>query len=56
MAVFSRRMRGFLKSVVRDYAGQTVAAVTHGGPVRIAACLAAGINVDVGPSQLAGLN
>jgi broad specificity phosphatase PhoE len=44
MAVFSRRMLGFMKSVVREHAGQTVAAVTHGGPVRIAACLATGID------------
>ncbi len=44
MAVFSKRMRGFLKAVLLSHAGQTVAAVTHGGPVRIAACLAVGID------------
>ncbi len=44
MSVFARRMRGFLKAVLKEFKGQTVAAVTHGGPVRIAACLAAGID------------
>lgn len=43
MDVFALRMRGFMERVLRDYAGRTVAAVSHGGPVRIAACLAAGI-------------
>jgi broad specificity phosphatase PhoE len=43
MTVFAGRMDSFLKSVLKDYAGRTVAAVTHGGPVRICACLAAGI-------------
>lgn len=44
MNVFAKRMQGFLKAVVKDYQGKTIAAVTHGGPVRIAACLATGIN------------
>jgi 2,3-bisphosphoglycerate-dependent phosphoglycerate mutase len=43
MAVFAKRMRRFLDKVVRLYPGQTIAAVSHGGPVRIAACLATGI-------------
>jgi len=45
MTVFARRMDGFLKSVLKDYKGRTVAAVSHGGPVRISACLATGISV-----------
>lgn len=44
MGVFAKRMQRFLKSVIKDYKGQTIAAVTHGGPVRIAACLAVGID------------
>jgi broad specificity phosphatase PhoE len=44
MPVFSKRMRSFLQWVVKAHAGETVAAVTHGGPVRIAACLATGID------------
>ena len=43
MAVFSRRMESFLKAVLKQYRGRTVAAVSHGGPVRISACLATGI-------------
>ena len=41
--VFARRMESFLKAVLKKYRGRTVAAVSHGGPVRIAACLATGI-------------
>ena len=43
MPVFARRMRGFLDAALKEYPGRTVAAVSHGGPVRIAACLATGI-------------
>jgi probable phosphoglycerate mutase len=43
MAVFARRMQGFMTSALREFPGQTVAAVSHGGPVRVAACLATGI-------------
>jgi probable phosphoglycerate mutase len=43
MAVFARRMQGFLDAMVKEYAGKTVVAVSHGGPVRVAACLATGI-------------
>jgi broad specificity phosphatase PhoE len=43
MAVFARRMQGFLDAVLKAHAGRTVAAVSHGGPVRIAACLATGV-------------
>jgi probable phosphoglycerate mutase len=43
MDVFARRVRGFMDRVLKEYPGRSVAAVTHGGPVRIAACLAAGI-------------
>lgn len=43
MAVFARRLRRFLQRILREHNGKTVVAVTHGGPVRIAACLAAGI-------------
>lgn len=43
MPVFARRIQGFLDACLRDYAGKTVVAVTHGGPARIAACLATGI-------------
>jgi alpha-ribazole phosphatase len=45
MADFAARMRGFLEAVLKEYPGGRIAAVTHGGPVRIAACLAAGIPV-----------
>jgi len=44
MPVFAKRMQGFLKAVLKQHKGKTVAAVTHGGPVRIAACLAVGVN------------
>jgi broad specificity phosphatase PhoE len=44
MPVFAKRMRGFLNAMIKEQAGKTVAAVTHGGPMRIAACLAAGID------------
>jgi len=44
MAVFARRMDAFLKAMLREHPGRTVAAVSHGGPVRIAACLAVGIS------------
>lgn len=44
MPVFARRMRGFLRTALKEHAGRTIAAVTHGGPVRIAACLAVGID------------
>jgi broad specificity phosphatase PhoE len=43
MRVFAARMERAIAAVERDYAGKTVAVVTHGGPMRIAACLAAGI-------------
>lgn len=43
MAVFARRMEKALSMIERDYAGKTVAVFTHGGPLRVAACLAAGI-------------
>lgn len=43
MPVFARRMQRFLKRAVKEHAGRTIAVVTHGGPVRIAACLATGI-------------
>lgn len=43
MKVFAKRMQGFMASVLKEHAGRTVAAVSHGGPVRIAACLASGI-------------
>lgn len=43
MGAFARRMESFLKAVLKKYHGRTVAAVSHGGPVRIAACLATGI-------------
>lgn len=43
MAAFARRMQRFLDQALRRYPGQTLAAVSHGGPVRIAACLATGI-------------
>lgn len=45
--VFAKRMQGFLKAVVVEHAGTTVAAVSHGGPVRVAACLAVGIEPQV---------
>ena len=45
MPVFGKRMSGFLKSVIKEHKGKTVAAVSHGGPVRVAACLAAGIDL-----------
>ena len=44
MPVFAKRMKRFLAAVIKEHKGKTMAAVTHGGPVRIAACLAAGIN------------
>jgi broad specificity phosphatase PhoE len=43
MVVFARRTQRFLDKVLRAYPGQTLLAVTHGGPARIAACLALGI-------------
>jgi probable phosphoglycerate mutase len=43
MAVFARRMGRFLKNALKAHAGKTIVAVSHGGPVRIAACLATGI-------------
>lgn len=43
MAVFAQRMRRVLVALEAEYRGQTVAVVTHGGPVRIATCLACGI-------------
>lgn len=43
MKVFAARMQGFLDAVLKEYAGKTVVAVSHGGPVRVAACLATGI-------------
>jgi broad specificity phosphatase PhoE len=43
MAVFARRMEAALSLMERDYAGKTVAVVTHGGPMRVAACVATGI-------------
>ena len=47
MKAFAKRMGGFLAAVLKEHAGTTVAAVTHGGPVRIAACLAVGIDPKV---------
>ncbi len=43
MKAFAARMQRFLDATVKRYPGQTIAAVSHGGPVRIAACLATGI-------------
>ncbi len=40
MSVFARRMQRLLARFEKEYAGKTVLAVTHGGPMRIAACLA----------------
>lgn len=45
MPAFARRMGGFLKRVLAQHAGRTVAAVSHGGPVRICACLALGLPI-----------
>lgn len=47
MAVFAKRMQKFLDKAIKLYPGQTLAAVSHGGPVRIAACLATGIKPKV---------
>lgn len=47
MAVFAKRMQKFLDKAIQLYPGQTIAAVSHGGPVRIAACLATGIKPKV---------
>lgn len=47
MSVFSRRMRSFLDKAIQAYPGQMLAAVTHGGPIRIAACLALGIPAKI---------
>lgn len=47
MAVFAKRMQKFLDQCIKLYPGQTLAAVSHGGPVRIAACLATGIKPKV---------
>jgi broad specificity phosphatase PhoE len=44
MTVFAARMDRFLKAVLKEYAGRTVAAITHGGPIRICSCLATGIS------------
>jgi len=43
MIVFAARIERALRQIERDYRGKTVAVVTHGGPMRIAACLATGI-------------
>ncbi len=43
MQRFEKRIAGALKRVETEFRGKTVIVVTHGGPVRIAACLAAGI-------------
>jgi probable phosphoglycerate mutase len=43
MTVFARRTEMALRNIESRYAGKTVAVVTHGGPMRIAACLATGI-------------
>jgi broad specificity phosphatase PhoE len=43
MAIFARRTEMALRAIERDYAGKTVIVVTHGGPLRVAACLATGI-------------
>jgi broad specificity phosphatase PhoE len=43
MAVFARRMDKAIGLIEARYAGKTVAVVTHGGPMRVAACLATGI-------------
>lgn len=47
MTVFARRTQRFLDKVIKTYPGQTLAAVTHGGPVRIAACLALAIPAKI---------
>jgi len=43
MAVFARRMGKALDLIERDFPGKTVAVVTHGGPMRVASCIATGI-------------
>jgi broad specificity phosphatase PhoE len=43
MAQFAARTRRLLDRLEKEYKGKTVLVVTHGGPVRIAACLAVGI-------------
>ena len=43
MAVFARRIEKALQLVERTFQGKTVAVVTHGGPARIAGCIATGI-------------
>jgi probable phosphoglycerate mutase len=40
MPVFAKRTQRFLDKALRLYGGKTLLAVTHGGPARIAACLA----------------
>ena len=44
MPVFERRIAKALSRVEKEYRGRTVVIVTHGGPVRIAACVATGIS------------
>jgi broad specificity phosphatase PhoE len=39
MPVFARRTRKLLDRLEREFKGKTVLVVTHGGPIRIAACL-----------------
>jgi broad specificity phosphatase PhoE len=43
MATFTARMRRMLARLEQEQAGRTVLVVTHGGPVRLAACVAAGV-------------
>lgn len=43
MAVFMARMRRMLARLEKEQAGRTVLVVTHGGPVRLAACVASGV-------------
>jgi broad specificity phosphatase PhoE len=43
MPVFEKRVTHALERVEKEHAGKTMVIVTHGGPVRIAACIATGI-------------
>jgi probable phosphoglycerate mutase len=43
MAVFMTRMRLMLRRLEQEQAGRSVLVVTHGGPVRLACCVAAGV-------------
>jgi broad specificity phosphatase PhoE len=46
MKTFAHRTRNLLDRLEKEYQGKTILVVTHGGPIRIAACLALGITVE----------